>query len=152
MDKENNCLFLEIASPFEAFRTISKLYNNDYLMITKNFINKNNRDYDEETDIEEEYDSILGYTIFTAEDYLLSEDRREDFSEIGFRGYGAHEPKAYMNKEDWDLYNDLEDYNDDLISYQTVHFISKKEFASGNWFQTIKSFDLYDWDTYPNEF
>ena len=147
MDKENNCLFLEIASPFEAFPTISKLYNNDYLMITKSLSKKNNRDYDEENDIEEEYDYILGYTIFTVEDCLGYS------SEIGFRGYGGNTPKIYMNKEDWDLYNNLEDcYDDDLISYQTVHFVRKKDFEVCKWYQTIKSFDLYDWDTYPNEF
>lgn len=152
MDKENNCLFLEIASPFEAFRTISKLYNNDYLMITKSLSTKTNidSDYNDDDDDyeDDDYEEVLEYTIFTAEDCLGYNNQ------IGFKG-GEYKSKLYMSETDWDLYNNLEDENNfdiDLISYQTVHFVRKKDFEVGKWFQTIKSFDLYDWDTYPNEF
>ena len=152
MDKENNCLFLEIASPFEAFPTISKLYNNDYLMITKSLSTKTNieSDYNDDDDEyeDDDYEEVLEYTIFTAEDCLGYNNQ------IGFKG-GEYKSKLYMSETDWDLYNNLEDENNfdiDLISYQTVHFVRKKDFEVGKWFQTIKSFDLYDWDTYPNKF
>ena len=148
LDKENNCLFLEIDSPFEAFPLINELYNYNYLMITKNLykiiINEFENNY--ENDVYEE----LEYTIFTAEDSL------EYDNEIGFKSVN-YQPKVYMSKEDWDFYNnfheeDLFNCDDLLLNNRTVHFVSKKEFAEGNWFQTIKSFDLYDWNTYPNEF
>jgi hypothetical protein len=45
-----------------------------------------------------------------------------------------------MSETDWDLYNNLEDENNfdiDLISYQTVHFVRKKDFEVGKWLQTI---------------
>lgn len=151
VDKENNCLILEIDSHFEAFPTISKLYNNDYLMITKSLSTKTKieSDYNDDDDDEDDYyEDELEYTIFTAEDCLGYHNQ------IGFKG-GEYKSKLYMSQTDWDLYNNLEDENNfdfDLISYQTVHFVSKKQFAVGKWFQTIKSFDLYDWDTYPNEF
>ena len=148
MDKENNCLFLEIASPFEAFQTISKLYNNDYLMITKSLARIVSKDFDynlENDDYEE-----LEYTIFSAEDCLGYNNQ------IGFKSV-KYESKVYMTKEDWDLYNNFDeedfiDFDEGTCWFQPVHFVSKKEFEDGNWFQTIKSFDLYDWDTYPNEF
>lgn len=146
MDKENNCLILEIDSPFEAFPLINELYNYNYLMITKSLARIISKDFDynfENDDYEE-----LEYTIFTAEDSL------EYDNEIVFKG-GEYKTKLHMSKADWDSY-DIEDIDisDDfnLLKYQTVHFVSKKEFAEGNWFQTIKSFDLYDWDTYPSEF
>lgn len=148
LDKENNCLFLEIDSPFEAFPLINELYNYNYLMITKNLykiiINEFENNY--ENDVYEE----LEYTIFTAEDSL------EYDNEIGFKSVN-YQHKVYMSKEDWDFYNnfheeDLFNCDDLLLNNRTVHFVSKKEFAEGNWFQTIKSFDLYDWNTYPPEF
>lgn len=154
MDKENNCLFLEIASPFEAFRTISKLYNNDYLMITKSLSIKTNNesDYiDDDDDFEEDdFEDELEYTIFTAEDCLGYNNQ------IGFKSV-KYQSKVYMTKEDWDLYNNFDeedfiDFDEGTCWFQPVHFVSKKEFEDGKWFQTIKSFDLYDWDTYPNEF
>jgi|LauGreDrversion4_2_1035121.scaffolds.fasta_scaffold25322_8 hypothetical protein len=153
-DKENNCLILEIDSPTEAFPTISKLYNNDYLMITKSLSTKTNieSDYDDNDDADDyeddDYENVLEYTIFTAEDCLGYHNQ------IGFKG-GEYKSKLFMNQADWEFYNNLEDENNfdfDHISYQTVHFVRKKDFEDGKWFQTIKSFDLYDWDTYPNEF
>ena len=148
LDKENNCLFLGIDSPFEAFPLINELYNYNYLMITKNLykiiINEFENNY--ENDVYEE----LEYTIFTAEDSL------EYDNEIGFKSVN-YQPKVYMSNEDWDFYNnfheeDLFNCDDLLLNNRTVHFVSKKEFAEGNWFQTIKSFDLYDWNTYPPAF
>lgn len=146
LDKENNCLFLEIDSPFEAFPLINELFNYNYLMITKSLARIVSKDFDynfENDDYEE-----LEYTIFTAEDSL------EYDNEIVFKG-GEYRTKLHISKADWDSY-DIEDIDisDDfnLLKYQTVHFVSKNEFADGKWFQTIKSFDLYDWDTYPNEF
>jgi hypothetical protein len=145
-DKENNSLFLEINSPFEAFPLINELYNYNYLMITKSIarIVRKDLDYDFENDDFEE----LQYTIFTAEDSL------EYDNEIVFKG-GENKTKLYISKADWNSYDpDHIDISDDfnLLKYQTLNFVSKKEFAEGNWFQTIKSFDLYDWNTYPTEF
>jgi antitoxin component YwqK of YwqJK toxin-antitoxin module len=146
LDKENNCLFLEIDSPFEFFPLINELYNYNYLMITKSLARIVSKDFDynlENDDYEE-----LEYTIFSAEDSL------EYDNEIVFKG-GEYRTKLHISKADWDSY-DVEDIDisDDfnLLKYQTIHFVSKKEFEDGNWFQTIKSFDLYDWNTYPNEF
>lgn len=146
LDKENNCLFLEIDSPFEAFPLINELYNYNYLMITKSVarIDSKDLDYDLDNDDYEE----LQYTIFTAEDSL------EYDNEIVFKG-GENRTKLHISKADWNSYDPEDiDISDDfnLLKYQTVHFVSKKEFAEGNWFQTIKSFVLYDWNTYPPEF
>jgi hypothetical protein len=115
-------------------------------MITKSIARIVSKDLDYDFDNDDYED--LQYTIFTAEDSL------EYDNEIVFKG-GENRTKLHISKADWNSYDPEDiDISDDfnLLKYQTVHFVSKKEFAEGNWFQTIKSFALYDWGTYPPEF
>jgi len=162
IDIENNCLNLLFFDSRQVFPIISRIYNNSYLLITKciHRITSNDLNYNEDLVNEDEVDvddvheyenegNKLEYTIFEAEDCLGYHNQ------IQFKG-GENICKFLISETDEDSYEWelVEFYSTKYFQdfYFDHFFISKKEFEDGNWFQTIKSFDLYDWDTYPKKF
>ncbi len=136
--KEENITTISILTKlWEVIDVVNNIYNNHYLFVIKDVYYGENDE-----------DGELNYTSFSIENSI------PEINDIVFKG-GEYEQKSILNKNQLSKFYEQVDNGDinwsDLLKYQEIWFVKKKDLISNGWGKTIESFNLYDWELYPPE-
>jgi len=90
----------------------------------------------------------LNYTSFEIE------NPTPETSNIIFQG-GQNDEKSILKEDELSKFHkqrdeEIIDYTE-LMKYQNIWFVKKKDLISNGWGKTIESFNLIDWESYPAE-
>lgn len=164
IEREDNITTIKILTNlWEVMDVVNNIYDNHYLFIVKDvYTGENDEDCvvcdgegfdtnDEECKSCEGIGGDYGELNFTQ---FSIENSTPETSGIVFKG-GEYDEKSILNKEQLSkFYKQRDDGNidwSDLLKYQQIWFVKKKDLLSNGWGKTIESFDLYDWESYPPE-
>ena len=164
-NKKNWNVDLDLARSYEIIDMVNNSYNNKFILIVKDIwngqtdkcencigfgeiYNKKCQKYDEcqkcnGTGGEDE----IEYTSFTLESGCI-----ENLQDIIFMG-GESDKKKFLSSKQLKCFNKLEEDGlinfTDLLDCQEFYFVKKTDIQKDGWKKTLKSFNLYNWETYP---
>lgn len=133
IELENNIINVSILTIDWGVKDIvNNIYNDQYLFIIKDVYNGDNDEY----------------TKFSIE------NPTPETYDIVFEG-GEYDKKTILNEEQLSKFYKQRDEGNidwtDLLKYQRVWFVKKKDLIDNGWEKIIESFNLFDWDQYPYE-